>query len=102
MFSTSGVALHNRAVVAGTEVVHVVEAGWDALDFEVFSRRHWARLGKATPPTSACTRLTGTTPTASTGTPKTWRPCSPGPPMCGSKLTRWGGQGQPHRVTGVM
>lgn len=84
-------ALHNRTVVAGAEVVHVVEAGWDALDFEVFSRQDWARLGEATPPTSACTRLTGTTPTASTGTPKTWRPCSPGPPICGSKLTRWGG-----------
>jgi SnoaL-like protein len=45
MFSTSDVALHNRIVVAGTDVVHVVEAGgYDALDFEVFSRQDWSRV----------------------------------------------------------
>src|SRR5260370_16672017 len=50
MFSTSDVAPHNRTVIAGTEVVHVVEAGWDALDFEAFSRQDWARLGESQAP----------------------------------------------------
>src|SRR5260370_14567259 len=50
MFSTSDVAPHNRTVIAGTEVVHVVEAGWDALDFEAFSRQDWRRLGESHAP----------------------------------------------------